>query len=219
MRRRSASASSASSCPGLTGGAEYIYVKTDHLQRNRELNLPAPTIRPTDLAQRPFFGIASGVPRPLTALGSVQVRESTAESEYNALASHRARPQAVGPGVGELRAQQVDVGRRQRARLGRAGRGELVRPRPRMGAGAHGSAPPVQRLRAVLPAAPRRRDARASARFRAGPSTRRSAPTRAWATATASTPIGRTARRASRSSATPSATRRSRKSTCARSGA
>jgi outer membrane receptor for ferrienterochelin and colicin len=71
---------------GITGGAEYIYVKTDHLQRNRELNLPAPTIRPADLAQRPYFGIASGVPRPLTELGSVQVRESTARSEYNALA-------------------------------------------------------------------------------------------------------------------------------------
>ncbi len=72
--------------PGITGGAEYIYVKTDHLQRNRELNLPAPAIRPGDLAERPFFGIASGVPRPVTALGSVQVRESTAKSEYNALA-------------------------------------------------------------------------------------------------------------------------------------
>jgi len=72
--------------PGITGGAEYIYVKTDHLQRNRELNLPAPAIRPGDLAERPFFGIASGVPRPVTTLGSVQVRESTAKSEYNALA-------------------------------------------------------------------------------------------------------------------------------------
>jgi hypothetical protein len=71
---------------GITGGVEYIYVKTDHLQRNRELNLPAPTIRPGDLAERPFFGIASGVPRPLTSLGSVQVRESTAKSEYNAIA-------------------------------------------------------------------------------------------------------------------------------------
>ncbi len=72
--------------PGITGGAEYIYVKTDHLQRNRELNLPAPTIRPTDVAERPFFGIASGVARPVAELGSIQVRESTAESEYNALA-------------------------------------------------------------------------------------------------------------------------------------
>jgi hypothetical protein len=59
--------------PGVTGGAEYIHVKTDHLQRNRELNLPAPTIRPADLAQRPYFGITAGVPRPVTSLGSVQV--------------------------------------------------------------------------------------------------------------------------------------------------
>jgi hypothetical protein len=80
--------------PGMNAGAEYIYVKTDRLQRNRELNLPAPTIRPTDLAQRPYFGVATGTPRPLTALGSVQVRESTARSEYNALAlTARARKQ------------------------------------------------------------------------------------------------------------------------------
>ena len=70
--------------PGISAGAEYVYVKTDHLQRNVDYNLPSPTIRATDLAQRPFFGLTSGVARPVTSLGSVQVRESSAKSEYNA---------------------------------------------------------------------------------------------------------------------------------------
>ena len=70
--------------PGVSAGAEYVYVKTDRLQRNVDYNLPAPTIRPTDLAQRPFFGLTSGVARPVASLGSVQARESSAKSEYNA---------------------------------------------------------------------------------------------------------------------------------------
>ena len=40
---------------GVSAGAEYVYVKTDHLQRNVDYNLPAPTIRSTDLAQRPVL--------------------------------------------------------------------------------------------------------------------------------------------------------------------
>lgn len=67
--------------PGFTASADYTYVKTDNLQRNREMNLFAPEPRATDVAQRPFFQTA----RPNTSLGSVQVRESSAESEYNAL--------------------------------------------------------------------------------------------------------------------------------------
>jgi hypothetical protein len=46
------------------------------------LNLSVPEPRATDPAQRPFFPTA----RPNTSLGSVQVRESTARSEYTALA-------------------------------------------------------------------------------------------------------------------------------------
>jgi hypothetical protein len=67
---------------GWTASADVTYVKTDHLQRNRELNLSVPEPRATDPAQRPFFPTA----RPNTSLGSVQVRESTARSEYTALA-------------------------------------------------------------------------------------------------------------------------------------
>ena len=66
--------------PGMTIGAEFLYVKTEFLQRNRELNLAIPTPS-ADAAQRPTFAVV----RPVTALGSVQVRESTAKSEYRAL--------------------------------------------------------------------------------------------------------------------------------------
>ena len=56
-------------------------MKTDNLQRNREVNLSTPLIRANDAAQRPFFGLLTGTPRPVTTLGSVQVRESSARSE------------------------------------------------------------------------------------------------------------------------------------------
>lgn len=70
---------------GVTVGIDGSYVKTTRLQRNRELNLPVPVVRGTDPAQRPFFGLTTGTARPLTALGSVQVRESTASSKYQAV--------------------------------------------------------------------------------------------------------------------------------------
>jgi hypothetical protein len=64
----------------LTVSADVIYVKTDRLERNRDLNLGVPSPRPTDPAQRPIFPA-----RPLATLSSVQVRESTARSEYTGL--------------------------------------------------------------------------------------------------------------------------------------
>lgn len=70
---------------GLTLGVEGTVVKTERLQRNREMNLPAPVVRASDPAQRPFFGQTTGTPRPVTALGSVQVRESTARSLFRAI--------------------------------------------------------------------------------------------------------------------------------------
>jgi hypothetical protein len=66
----------------FTAGADFTYVKTDFLQRNAELNIGIPAPVPGDPALRPVY---PGV-RPLTSLGSVQVRESTARSEYTALA-------------------------------------------------------------------------------------------------------------------------------------
>jgi hypothetical protein len=64
----------------LSVGADVIYVKTDHLERNRDLNVGVPTPRATDPAQRPIFPA-----RPLATLNQVQIRESSARSEYTAL--------------------------------------------------------------------------------------------------------------------------------------
>jgi hypothetical protein len=61
-------------------GADVIYVKTDHLQRNRDLNVGVPAPRPTDPAQRPIFPA-----RPLSTLAQVQIREASASSEYTAM--------------------------------------------------------------------------------------------------------------------------------------
>jgi hypothetical protein len=61
-------------------GADVVYVKTDRLQRNRDLNIGVPAPRPTDPAQRPIFPA-----RPLSTLAQVQIRESSASSEYTAM--------------------------------------------------------------------------------------------------------------------------------------
>jgi hypothetical protein len=72
--------------PKVTVGAEFQEVRTKYLQRNRDFNLPVPTIRASDPAQRPFYGlVAGGVIRPLASLGSITVRESTAKSDFKAL--------------------------------------------------------------------------------------------------------------------------------------
>ncbi|HWQ35883.1 MAG TPA: carboxypeptidase regulatory-like domain-containing protein [Blastocatellia bacterium] len=76
---------------GLSVGIDYSQVNTMHLQRNRDLNLPVPVLRSTtvDPAQRPFYGVRSGSnplqSRPIPSLGSVQVRESTGRSVYQAM--------------------------------------------------------------------------------------------------------------------------------------
>jgi hypothetical protein len=103
----------------LVVGIDYLQVKTDFLQRNRDINIPGPVsledylrannsaavfaaIDPSVYASgRPYFGLVrgAGIPtttsagavnvplrgRPLAALGSVQVRESSAKSLYRAL--------------------------------------------------------------------------------------------------------------------------------------
>ena len=78
---------------GWTAGADFTYVKTVHLERNRDLNLPAPAL----LTTRPASGqdqiaydagvpmyIAEGRTRPLLGLSQVQIRESTAKALYRA---------------------------------------------------------------------------------------------------------------------------------------
>jgi hypothetical protein len=66
----------------FVAGLQLNYVNTVHLHRNRDYNLPGPRIRPGDLAQRPFFGLRSGTPRPIASLGPFTVRESSARSMY-----------------------------------------------------------------------------------------------------------------------------------------
>lgn len=73
--------------PGFTVGADFAQVNTVYLQRNRDVNLPAPFVRPNDPAQRPFFGLRTSDPllrrtRPLPSLEAIEVRESTARSSY-----------------------------------------------------------------------------------------------------------------------------------------
>ena len=76
---------------GLTLGADFTYNHTVYLQRNREINLPKPTLLAGDPALRPFYGLlGSGaarpaVLRPQSQLGSIQQRESSGKSLYRAL--------------------------------------------------------------------------------------------------------------------------------------
>jgi hypothetical protein len=66
--------------PNFSVSGDVVYVKTDRLQRNRDLNVGVPTPRATDPAQRPIYPA-----RPLSTLAQVQYRESTAKSEYTAM--------------------------------------------------------------------------------------------------------------------------------------
>lgn len=69
----------------FVAGAQFNLVNTVYLGRNRDYNLPAPVIRPTDVSRRPFFGLRTGTLRPLRNLGSITVRESSARSLYRAV--------------------------------------------------------------------------------------------------------------------------------------
>ncbi|MBL8219029.1 MAG: TonB-dependent receptor [Bryobacterales bacterium] len=65
----------------LVAGVQLHYVNTVHLHRNRDYNLPAPTIRAGD--QRPVYGLRTqGRLRPIPSLGTITVRESSARSLY-----------------------------------------------------------------------------------------------------------------------------------------
>jgi hypothetical protein len=69
---------------GFSLGADFRNVNTSRLQRNRELNLAAPSS--IDAEGRPIIGLAN---RPLNAFssiafGSFQLRESTAQARYSA---------------------------------------------------------------------------------------------------------------------------------------
>lgn len=95
---------------GWSAGAEFVYINTVHLERNRDYNLPAPSTCPDvnssttvitpDRQLRPIFhlltGSTAGCPsgtgftnpaltRPVSSLGSVQARESNSRAFYRAL--------------------------------------------------------------------------------------------------------------------------------------
>jgi hypothetical protein len=68
---------------GWTVGAQFNYVNTVHLERNRDYNLPIPTVR--DASGRPLYCIASCTPaqkRPVSSLGQINIRESSSRSLY-----------------------------------------------------------------------------------------------------------------------------------------
>jgi len=67
---------------GLSAFANFNYANTVHLERNRDLNIPAPVIRATDAAKRPFFGLTTGTTRPVPFFGAITLRESSARSLY-----------------------------------------------------------------------------------------------------------------------------------------
>jgi hypothetical protein len=62
---------------GFVVSAQLNYVNTVHLERNRDYNLPAPTLRATD--GRYIFARAN---RPLPQYGQITLRESSARSMY-----------------------------------------------------------------------------------------------------------------------------------------
>ncbi|MFN6964562.1 MAG: carboxypeptidase regulatory-like domain-containing protein [Pyrinomonadaceae bacterium] len=79
-------------------GIDYSQVRTNFLQRNVDVNLPAPILLSTalDPSQRPIIGITrpqvipstatwTNRTRPVSQLSSVQVRESSARSFYQAV--------------------------------------------------------------------------------------------------------------------------------------
>ncbi|MBK8465437.1 MAG: TonB-dependent receptor [Chloracidobacterium sp.] len=61
-------------------GMDFAWVKTVHLQRNVDINLPAPSS--FDLVGRPIYNRAN---RPVSTLGTIQLRDSTANSLYRAV--------------------------------------------------------------------------------------------------------------------------------------
>jgi outer membrane receptor for ferrienterochelin and colicin len=82
---------------GLTLGADFNYVNTVHLERDRNLNLPAPVTctalsavcTKVDLSLRPCFGVRGGAvctqQRPIPTLGDVTIRQTNARSRYDGL--------------------------------------------------------------------------------------------------------------------------------------
>jgi hypothetical protein len=67
--------------PGIVVGVDYSHINTVYLQRNRDINLPAPT--GTNAATGRVLVNRSS--RPMLSLGTVQLRDSSARSLYRAV--------------------------------------------------------------------------------------------------------------------------------------
>lgn len=67
---------------GLVLGLDYSQVNTSYLQRNRDINLPAPT--GIDAASGRVL-VNRNTTRPITNIGTIQLRDSSARSFYRAL--------------------------------------------------------------------------------------------------------------------------------------
>lgn len=74
--------------PGFTVGADFSYIKTSFLQRNRDLNYTFPRPNIDNLANetsgRPIYGSGSAL-RATSSFNQVQVRESTARAVYRSM--------------------------------------------------------------------------------------------------------------------------------------
>ncbi|MCS6874810.1 MAG: carboxypeptidase regulatory-like domain-containing protein [Acidobacteriota bacterium] len=70
--------------PRFFVGIDYSHVRTVYLQRNRDINLPVPSPAncTSNLAQRPCFNRSL---RPVTQIGRLVIRESSASSLFRAL--------------------------------------------------------------------------------------------------------------------------------------
>ncbi len=65
---------------GWVAGIQFNYINTVHLERNRDYNLPFPTVRAAD--GRPIFARGN---RPLPQYGQITIRESSARSMYRGM--------------------------------------------------------------------------------------------------------------------------------------
>lgn len=66
---------------GTTVGVDYSQVKTDHLQRNTDINIPSPTGVDATTGRV----LVNRSLRPLTNIGTIQLRDSSGRSLYRAL--------------------------------------------------------------------------------------------------------------------------------------
>ena len=67
--------------PGIVVGVDYSHINTVYLQRNRDINLPAPTGVQTETGRV----LVNRSTRPMLSLGQVQLRDSSARSLYRAV--------------------------------------------------------------------------------------------------------------------------------------